>query len=239
MKNWGECETYANHFPGDQYIVAPVGKECSCGDNDMFDEYDTQDAEEDTRQLARVTDLITSEHIDAVELTIVLLSFSDISMMDAEGKVDSTTHKRKNEDYMYVEVSLNFELSLLYTAPRIKKQGHCVMTMRIRRAVLEGSIQLNVMYMLYVISMDWQAWTNPNPFLSGARWTTYKHCGSIFWVYVHVAYTCLLDSVPIGDLELLGQLCDCTCCFTSDQSSCFLLYFLSSVVGYLTPCLDK
>ncbi|KAI3928761.1 hypothetical protein MKW98_024362 [Papaver atlanticum] len=65
----------------DRYIVAPVDKARSRGNNGMADhEDDTQDAEEDEHQLTRVRDWISSRHIDNVELTDVLSSFPDISV---------------------------------------------------------------------------------------------------------------------------------------------------------------
>ncbi|KAF9601176.1 hypothetical protein IFM89_017124 [Coptis chinensis] len=83
-----DSESEVNHSSGNQYIVAPVGKERCSGDNDMVDEDDTQDAEEDTQQLARVTDWITSRHIATVELTDVLSNFPDISMKSELGGLE-------------------------------------------------------------------------------------------------------------------------------------------------------
>ncbi|KAI3850053.1 hypothetical protein MKW92_032274 [Papaver armeniacum] len=57
----------------DGYIVAPVD--------------DTQDAEEDEHQLTRVRDWISSRHIDNVELTDVLSSFPDISVVKIMDKL--------------------------------------------------------------------------------------------------------------------------------------------------------
>ncbi|KAI3868799.1 hypothetical protein MKW92_012220 [Papaver armeniacum] len=72
----------------DGYIVAPVDKARSRENNCMADdEDDTQDAEEDEHQLTRVRDWISSRHIDNVELTDVLSSFPDISVVKIMDKL--------------------------------------------------------------------------------------------------------------------------------------------------------
>ncbi|KAI3898995.1 hypothetical protein MKW92_019568 [Papaver armeniacum] len=72
----------------DGYIVAPVDKARSRENNGMADhEDDTQDAEEDEHQLTRVRDWIISRHIDNVELTDVLSSFPDISVVKIMDKL--------------------------------------------------------------------------------------------------------------------------------------------------------
>ncbi|PIA37969.1 hypothetical protein AQUCO_02900074v1 [Aquilegia coerulea] len=76
-----DSDSEVNQSPEeDNYIVAPAGKACSSGDSGMIDEEDTQDAEEDTHQLARVRSWISSHHIENIELTDVLSNFPDISM---------------------------------------------------------------------------------------------------------------------------------------------------------------
>ncbi|KAF9601866.1 hypothetical protein IFM89_023720, partial [Coptis chinensis] len=105
-----------NHSSGNQYIVAPVGKRRCSEDNDMIDEDDTQDAEEDTQQLARVTDWLTSRHIDTVELTDVLSNFPDISMTLTEelmGKlVDGGVLSRTGRDTYTISNRKGFESHL-------------------------------------------------------------------------------------------------------------------------------
>ncbi|PIA65332.1 hypothetical protein AQUCO_00100660v1 [Aquilegia coerulea] len=91
-----------------------AGKACSSADSGMIDEEDTQDAEEDTHQLARVRNWINSYHIDNIELTDVLSNFPDISMefqshlsdvkeeMDVQQTLDVKIPK-KTDGYMYMK----------------------------------------------------------------------------------------------------------------------------------------
>ncbi|KAF6161465.1 hypothetical protein GIB67_009344, partial [Kingdonia uniflora] len=65
----------------DNYIVAPIAKKSLPEENGMVDEDNTQNAEEDEQQLARLRDWMESYHIDTVELTDVLSNFPDISMV--------------------------------------------------------------------------------------------------------------------------------------------------------------
>ncbi|MCL7035784.1 hypothetical protein MKW94_013753, partial [Papaver nudicaule] len=80
----------------DAYIVAPVAvdKTWSHENNGMADnEDDTQDAEEDERQLTRVRDWIGSSLIDNVEVTDVLANFPDISVALTEEIMDKLVHQ--------------------------------------------------------------------------------------------------------------------------------------------------
>ncbi|KAK9090120.1 hypothetical protein Sjap_023297 [Stephania japonica] len=75
-----DSDSEVNHSPGDQYIVAPVGKQPSDGDDVMVDEDNTQDPVEDEQQLKRVRDWIGTHHMETVELTDILSNFPDISV---------------------------------------------------------------------------------------------------------------------------------------------------------------
>ncbi|KAF8378004.1 hypothetical protein HHK36_029337 [Tetracentron sinense] len=83
-----ESDSEVNHSQEEHYIVAPVVKQPHCEVNGMVDQDDTQDAEEDERQLIRIKDWISSRHIDTVELTDVLSNFPDISVALTEEIMD-------------------------------------------------------------------------------------------------------------------------------------------------------
>nr|XP_034930444.1 meiosis-specific protein ASY1-like isoform X6 [Populus alba] len=84
-----ESDNEVNQSQEDQYIVAPVDKQCPEEDNGMVDEDDTQDQAEDEQQLARVKDWVNSYHLDTIELTDVLSNFLDISVVLIEEIMDN------------------------------------------------------------------------------------------------------------------------------------------------------
>ncbi|KAL5723938.1 hypothetical protein ACHQM5_007270 [Ranunculus cassubicifolius] len=69
----------------DHFVVAPIGKEHSGGEKDMVHEDETEDEEEDARQLALVKDWVNSHHNNSIGLIDVLSNFPDISMALTEG----------------------------------------------------------------------------------------------------------------------------------------------------------
>ncbi|KAJ6702227.1 CYSTEINE PROTEASE FAMILY C1-RELATED [Salix koriyanagi] len=83
-----ESDNEVNQSQEDQYIVAPVDKQCPEEDNGMVDEDDTQDPAEDEQQLDRVKDWVKSYHLDTIEHTDVLSNFPDISVVLIEEIMD-------------------------------------------------------------------------------------------------------------------------------------------------------
>ncbi|KAL3511436.1 hypothetical protein ACH5RR_030837 [Cinchona calisaya] len=75
----------------EQYIVAPVEKQQGPDNSTMVNEDDTQDLEEDEQQLGRVKDWINSYHLETFELTDILSSFPDISVVLIEEIMDKLT----------------------------------------------------------------------------------------------------------------------------------------------------
>ncbi|KAG5227933.1 HORMA domain-containing protein [Salix suchowensis] len=83
-----ESDNEVNQSQEDQYIVAPVDKQCPEEDNCMVGEDDTQDPAEDEQQLDRVKDWVKSYHLDTIEHTDVLSNFPDISVVLIEEIMD-------------------------------------------------------------------------------------------------------------------------------------------------------
>ncbi|KAK9267531.1 hypothetical protein L1049_009959 [Liquidambar formosana] len=80
-EEYSESDSEVDHSEEDQFIVVPVDKQQPHQNSGMVDEDDTQDPMEDELQLGRVKDWISSRHLDTIELTDVLSSFPDISMV--------------------------------------------------------------------------------------------------------------------------------------------------------------
>ncbi|KAJ6428363.1 hypothetical protein OIU84_023734 [Salix udensis] len=102
-----ESDNEVNQSQEDQYIVAPVDKQCPEEDNGMVDEDDTQDPAEDEQQLDRVKDWVKSYHLDTVEHTDVLSNFPDISVVLIEG---NSTSKLKSK---HERVPLEYEFTVV------------------------------------------------------------------------------------------------------------------------------
>ncbi|KAL9239126.1 hypothetical protein vseg_013476 [Gypsophila vaccaria] len=83
-----ECGNEVNSSQEDQYIVAPVDKEQPCQEDAMVSDDATQDPSEDEHQLSRVKDWISSNKLETVEITNVLASFPDVSMVLIEEIVE-------------------------------------------------------------------------------------------------------------------------------------------------------
>ncbi|GAB2220398.1 hypothetical protein Drorol1_Dr00008048 [Drosera rotundifolia] len=77
-----DTESEVGSSQEDQYIVAPAADpQQSCEEDTPMEQDDTQDPEEDEKQLCRVRDWISSCHRETVEITDVLSNFPDISMV--------------------------------------------------------------------------------------------------------------------------------------------------------------
>ncbi|XP_015869539.3 meiosis-specific protein ASY1 [Ziziphus jujuba] len=84
---YSDSDSEGDNLQDDQYIVAPADKQQQ-EDNGMVEEDDTQDPVEDEQQLSRVKDWITSRHTDTIELTDVLSSFPDVTLVLIEDIMD-------------------------------------------------------------------------------------------------------------------------------------------------------
>ncbi|GAB2280627.1 Meiosis-specific protein asy1 [Dionaea muscipula] len=88
-----ESETEVGSSQEDQYIIAPADRQQPCEEDTAMEQDNTQDPEEDAKQLCRVKDWICSFPRDAVEITDVLSSFPDISVIMIEEIIEKLVNQ--------------------------------------------------------------------------------------------------------------------------------------------------
>ncbi|KAJ7010051.1 meiosis-specific protein ASY1-like isoform X5 [Populus alba x Populus x berolinensis] len=115
-----ESDNEVNQSQEDQYIVAPVDKQCPEEDNGMVDEDDTQDQAEDEQQLARVKDWVNSYHLDTIELTDVLSNFLDISVEGVLLKTGTDAYSKVKQKAFEYEFTVVKEEMDGDKAPRVE-----------------------------------------------------------------------------------------------------------------------
>ncbi|CAL0328621.1 unnamed protein product [Lupinus luteus] len=82
---YDDTDSEVDHSQGDQYVVAPIGKQLAPEDNSLTNEDNTQDPVENEQQMARVKEWINCCHLGTIELTGILSNFPDISVALIEG----------------------------------------------------------------------------------------------------------------------------------------------------------
>ncbi|XP_019464926.1 PREDICTED: uncharacterized protein LOC109363209 isoform X1 [Lupinus angustifolius] len=113
---YDDTDSEVDHSQGDQYVVAPIGKQLAPEDNSLTDEDNTQDPVEDEQQMARVKEWINCCHLGTIELTGILSNFPDISValieeimdklvmegvLSKTGKETYTINKDKKSEYEF------------------------------------------------------------------------------------------------------------------------------------------
>ncbi|XP_050206584.1 meiosis-specific protein ASY1 [Mercurialis annua] len=83
-----DSDSEANQSQENEFIVAPVDKECPEEDTGMVDQDDTQDPEEDEQQMVRVKDWIAGHHLNTISFNDILSNFPDISVVLTEEIID-------------------------------------------------------------------------------------------------------------------------------------------------------
>ncbi|KAF1899318.1 hypothetical protein Lal_00019446 [Lupinus albus] len=113
---YNDTDSEVDHSQGDQYVVAPIGKQLAPEDNSLTDEDNTQDPVVEEQQMARVKEWINCCHLGTIELTGILSNFPDISValieevmdklviegvLSKRGKETYTINKDKKSEYEF------------------------------------------------------------------------------------------------------------------------------------------